>query len=93
MTDPHPKVQGRCFACGDKGLFLASGGYVTCARAECPDPGAVADLLDRPRYHVLEVSDRSSSTPFPTCSTAASIRRWSTHRSLHPRAGGSSRMT
>lgn len=43
----HPDVQGRCPACGWTTLFLASGGYITCSRADCPDPDAASTLLER----------------------------------------------
>lgn len=41
------EVKGKCPACGWSGLFLGSGGYVTCSQYDCPDPcraGAAADL-------------------------------------------------
>ncbi len=38
-------VKGRCPACRATSLFLGDGGYVTCARIECPDPTAADDLL------------------------------------------------
>ena len=41
----HPLVQGRCPACNGASLFLGSGGYVTCARLDCPNPTAADDLL------------------------------------------------
>jgi hypothetical protein len=41
----HPLIQGRCPACRGASLFLGSGGYVTCARLDCPDPCAADDLL------------------------------------------------
>ncbi len=40
-----PLVRGRCPACGAASLFLASGGYVTCAIIRCPNPTAVSDSL------------------------------------------------
>ena len=44
-----PTVTGRCPACGSSSLFLAVGGYVTCAVIKCPNPTAVSDsLLDDP---------------------------------------------
>lgn len=43
-----PIVRGTCPACGLKSLFLASGGYVTCASLSCPRPGAASDLLKPP---------------------------------------------
>ena len=39
------RVSGRCPACGGSSLFVAVGGHVTCARADCPAPTAVADQL------------------------------------------------
>jgi hypothetical protein len=38
-------VQGRCPACRRASLFLGSGGHVTCARLDCPDPCAADKLL------------------------------------------------
>lgn len=43
----YPKVQGNCPACSFGSLFLASGGYVTCANLACLDPTAVSDQLER----------------------------------------------
>lgn len=40
-----PDVQGLCPACGATSLFLGEGGYVTCARIECPNPCAADELL------------------------------------------------
>ena len=42
-----PAVSGRCPSCRSSSLFLAVGGWVTCANIQCPDPTAVADLLDQ----------------------------------------------
>lgn len=53
----HPTVAGRCPACGARCLFLRSSGYVTCSAVECPNPTAVADMLDRPSYHVVEIGE------------------------------------
>lgn len=47
IAAPFPTVQGRCPACGWATLFLGSGGYVTCARLECPQPDAASTLLER----------------------------------------------
>lgn len=33
-----PQVKGKCPACGWTSLFLGSGGYVTCANLDCPNP-------------------------------------------------------
>lgn len=43
-------------ACGGYDtLFVADGGYITCSLDRCPDPGAVADWLERPAYHTLRL--------------------------------------
>jgi hypothetical protein len=42
----YPQVQGHCPACGLHSLFLASGGYVTCANIPCSNPTQVTDSLD-----------------------------------------------
>ncbi|MFF9639414.1 DUF6085 family protein [Streptomyces bacillaris] len=47
VHDYFPTVQGRCPSCGAISLFLGSGGYVTCARIECPEPDAASSLLER----------------------------------------------
>jgi hypothetical protein len=45
-TSAFPDVQGRCPACHGQSLFLGSGGYITCARLECPEPDAASTLLN-----------------------------------------------
>lgn len=45
----HPLVQGRCPACNGASLFLGSGGHVTCARLDCPDPTLADDQLHHGR--------------------------------------------
>ena len=40
-----PLVQGRCPACGTKGLFLGDGGYITCSLRECPQPDAATEVI------------------------------------------------
>lgn len=52
-----PQVKGECPACGNASLFLASGGYVTCAVIKCPNPTAVADRLELPRPEPVELTD------------------------------------
>ncbi len=48
------QVQGYCPACGLNSLFLASGGYVTCSRIDCPNPSVVSDILDdRETEHIV----------------------------------------
>jgi hypothetical protein len=41
----YPAVQGRCPACNQRSLFLAAGGYITCASLRCNDPCAAGELL------------------------------------------------
>lgn len=50
MTEPspNPTVSGHCPACQRASLFLGSGGHVTCARIDCPNPCAADDLLHSP---------------------------------------------
>ncbi len=40
-----PLVQGRCPACGTKGLFLGDGGYITCSLIDCPQPDAATEVI------------------------------------------------
>lgn len=47
IHDGFPNVQGHCPACGGGGLFLGSGGYVTCPRVDCPAPDAASSLLEQ----------------------------------------------
>ena len=60
-----PLVAGRCPACRGAALHLGAGGHVTCARLECPDPGAADDLL-----HAGDLS------PWAVPADAASRREW-----------------
>lgn len=39
------EVKGKCPACGWSGLFLGSGGYVTCSQYDCPDPCRASAIL------------------------------------------------
>jgi len=38
-------VQGECPACGSRGLFVGSGGYLTCSWQKCPNPVAPSEAL------------------------------------------------
>jgi hypothetical protein len=59
-------VQGYCpMGCG-RTLFLASGGYITCARDKCPDPGAASDLLaDAEHEHIAVLGEDTFSIQHP----------------------------
>lgn len=66
LTMGLPEVVGRCPACGAASLFLAGGGYVTCARIDCPRPDAVADLLDDAETeHVVVLSETGFTVRHP----------------------------
>lgn len=54
-------VNGKCPACGSGGLFVGSGGYLTCPWAECPDPGAPHDALVTPA--ALHTRDQLDALP------------------------------
>jgi hypothetical protein len=43
-----PRVEGRCPCCGLRSLFVASGGYVTCANLSCSEPDAASTALGVP---------------------------------------------
>ena len=45
VTAFMPIVQGVCPSCGARSLFLAVGGYVTCASLSCQDPCAASKAL------------------------------------------------
>jgi hypothetical protein len=40
-----PVVRGKCPSCGSYSLFLAQGGYITCAKLDCKDPCSAGDVL------------------------------------------------
>lgn len=50
----HPHVAGFCPACGQELLVLTDTGHIICALSDCPNQGAVDDLLDdRETGHVV----------------------------------------
>lgn len=52
MTACTPWIVGDCPACRRPGgLFVGDGGFVTCSQDDCPDPGAVSDMLRRTAGH------------------------------------------
>ena len=58
------RVSGRCPACGSSSLFVEVGGHITCARAGCPDPTAVADqLLANPSSGLLSRTTAPEAGP------------------------------
>jgi hypothetical protein len=60
------RVAGHCPACGATSLFLGSGGYVTCSVIECPNPTAVADLLeDGETEHVVTFTEKGFTIRHP----------------------------
>ena len=60
--DRYPKVDGYCpMGCGPT-LFLGEGGYVTCSWHACPNPSAVADLLEDRQLIVAVETFRAAAT-------------------------------
>jgi hypothetical protein len=61
-------ITARCPACGGgSSLFVAEGGFVTCARLDCPDPEAAHKALeaagsDLVRKHPAQTAARASVT-------------------------------
>ena len=55
---PMQKVQGHCPACRGTSLFLGTGGYVTCARLDCPNPTAADELLHGERTDRYRTSSK-----------------------------------
>ena len=48
------RIEGRCPMCGKDSLFIAAGGYVTCAFIECPNPTGLSDIIgDTEIEHVV----------------------------------------
>ena len=54
-----PTVQGHCPACGATSLFLGAGGYITCARIDCPQPDAATTLLEHDPRRTPEPAEGS----------------------------------
>lgn len=69
MNDINPAgatVAGYCPICGSASLMLGEGGYITCTRADCPRPDAVADLLaDRQTEHIVWIRDDGYTVRHP----------------------------
>lgn len=53
------RLAARCPACRGTSLFIAEGGYVTCARIGCPDPEAAQAVLDNAVPETARVPDAS----------------------------------
>lgn len=66
MTQRFGSVQGYCpMGCG-RTLFLGSGGYITCSLDKCPNPTALADLLEDPEHeHIVVLEDSTFSIEHP----------------------------
>ena len=59
-------IAGYCPACGGSSLFVAEGGYITCSRADCPEPTAVADILDdRETEHLVDLTEDNFTVRHP----------------------------
>jgi hypothetical protein len=66
LRNQGPEVRGHCpMGCGET-LFLGSGGYVTCARVECPRPDAASGILEeRETEHIVVSEEDSFSVAHP----------------------------
>lgn len=60
------QVRGHCpMGCGET-LFVASGGYLTCSWHKCPNPTAVADLLEhRETEHIVDLGPTGFTIKHP----------------------------
>ena len=57
-----PRVAGYCpMGCGET-LFLGAGNRVTCSFIDCPDPGAVDEILGDAEVHHLVTFDEDGFT-------------------------------
>lgn len=76
-----PSVQGRCPACGGAGLFLGSGGHVTCPRLDCPNPSGADELLHQ-RAHDWSSTEQPAPVP-EGCGCGTYMRCPNGHCSRH----------
>lgn len=64
--NPHPSVRGRCPACGNRSLFVGAGGWLTCSIDRCPNPTAIADILELVcLHHTVELRPSDFSIEHP----------------------------
>jgi len=62
----NEEVKGYCPNCGHHGLFLGSGGYITCPAAECDRPDAATDILaDREIHHIVTLRENDFTIRHP----------------------------
>ncbi len=50
-------VVGRCPACDRSGLFVGSGGYITCSNVDCPNPSSISTLLQAGDEHFVTFNE------------------------------------
>lgn len=63
-----PSLDARCPACGsDNSLFRGFQGRISCSSADCPNPGAVHNLLNDPHIldHLVSVTDHGWTLRHP----------------------------
>ena len=56
-SEPQLRITDKCPTCGCTSLFIGSGGYLTCAVLECPNPG-VGDAIARLQRERDEARER-----------------------------------
>lgn len=44
-SESQPKITTPCPACGNRSLFIGSGGHLTCAILRCPEPSAEQAII------------------------------------------------
>lgn len=42
MAEDQPRIYDRCPSCGERALFIGAGGWLTCSRLQCDEPGVTA---------------------------------------------------
>jgi hypothetical protein len=65
-THHFPSLDARCPACGAEGsLYRGFQGRITCSTEECPDAGAVHNLLNDPHLmdHLVKVIEQDGTVP------------------------------
>jgi hypothetical protein len=88
-----PLIKGNCPACRRASLFLGTGGYPTCANADCTEPDAATTVLEQyaneahPPQHAWRVETRDADEWAPGSHFAhrpAAVERYETANRVAP---------